>query len=537
MTDKLLRIEEITLSLEESETILLEKILKILTAKKEEIASFSIVKKAIDSRDKQNILFVYSVNVKLNEQKVFHRISHNKRTKHKIRFVQPYDYEIKKINPSKIKNRPVIVGSGPCGLFAALVLASAGMKPLVIERGQDVDTRTKDVENFFTTGKLNTSSNVQFGEGWAGTFSDGKLYTGVNDPRTSYIFQELIVAGAPAEIAYDAKPHIGTDKLTSVVKNLRNKIIELWWEVKFASCLTDIEIKNNKIFSAKINNQENILTDDLILAIWHSARDTYEMLYNKNLTIQQKTFAMGLRIEHSREMINRSQYGDACTNPKMPTASYRLVSHHTDNRSVYSFCMCPWGYVVAASSEEGRLTTNGMSEYKQDSSMSNSALLVSVTPKDFWSEHPLAGIEFQRQRETKAFIAWWGNYHAPAQLVGDFLQNKASTKLGSLTPTYRPWVKLTSLENCLPDYIISAIREAIPLLDKKIKWFAHPDAILTGIESRSSSVVRLVRDEITYQSNIVGIYPAGEWAWYAGGIASSALDGLAVAEAIIEKYL
>ena len=535
MAEKLLRIEGISLLLQDNENILVDKIAKILGTPKKVIENFKIAKKAIDSRDKKNILFVYSVDVQFDSEKILSHISKKNIVKHNIRFVEPYVYEIKSVEPSLVLHRPVVVGSWPSGLFAALILATAWLKPLLIERWVDVDTRAQDVEKFLQTGKLNVNSNVQFGEGWAGTFSDGKLYTWVNDPRTKYIFEELISAWAPKEIAYDAKPHIGTDKLKSIVKNLREKIISLWWEVRFETCLTDIEIKKDTVVTAVCNDWEKIKTDDLVLAIWHSARDTYEMLYAKKLKIEQKTFAMGLRIEHSKELINHAQFGDVCVNPKLPTASYRLVNHNENNRSVYTFCMCPWWYIMAASSEQWRLAVNGMSEYNQDSPMSNSALLVGVNPSDFGSDHPLAWIEFQRRREEKAFVAWGSNYHAPAQLVGDFLQKKPSTKLWSMSTTYRPAITLTSLDDCLPPYIISAIREAIPLLDKKIKWFAHPDAILVWIESRSSSVVRLLRDE-TKQSNIRGIYPAWEWSWYAGGIASSAIDGLIVAEAIIEKY-
>ncbi|MFZ2150959.1 MAG: hypothetical protein WAZ12_03420 [Candidatus Absconditicoccaceae bacterium] len=535
MAKKLLRIEEIILLLTDSEDILVDKIAKILSTPVKVVSNFEIVKKAIDSRDKKNILFVYSVNVKFNDRKILAHIGKNMIKRHKIRFVDAYVYKIKTIDADGVKYRPIVVGSGPSGLFAALVLATAGLKPLLIERGVDVDTRAQDVEQFLHTGKLNTNSNVQFGEGGAGTFSDGKLYTGVNNPRTKYIFEELILAGAPKEIMYDAHPHIGTDKLKDIVKNLREKIIALGGGVRFATCLTDIEIKNNKIIAAIFNKTEKIPTDDLVLAIGHSARDTYEMLYKNKLNMQQKTFAMGLRIEHPRELINHAQFGDDCTNSRLPTASYKLVSHQEDDRSVYTFCMCPGGYIIAASSEEGKLAINGMSEYNQDSPMSNSALLVGVNPSDFGSDHPLAGIEFQRKREEKAFVAGGSNYNAPAQLVGDFLQSKASTKIASMSCTYRPGINLTSLDQCLPSYIISAIKKAIPFMDKKIKGFANPDAILVGIESRSSSVVRLVRDE-KYQSNIAGIYPAGEGSGYAGGIASSAIDGLAVAEAIIEKY-
>lgn len=536
MAKKLLRIEGIILLLKDDENILVDKIAKILSTPVKVVLNFEIVKKAIDSRDKKNILFVYSVNVKFNDRKILAHISKKNIVKYKIRFVEAYIYKIQEINSDLVKYRPIIVGSWPSGLFAALIMAKAWLKPLLIERWKDVDSRAEDVEKFFQTGKLNINSNVQFGEWGAGTFSDGKLYTWINNPRTKYIFEELVYAWASEEIMYDAHPHIWTDKLRYIVKNLREKIISLWGSVRFDTCLTDIDIKDYKVVSVVLNDSEKIPTDDLVLAIWHSARDTYEMLYDKKLKIEQKTFAMWLRIEHPKDLIDHAQFGDACTNNKLPTASYKLASHHEDDRSVYTFCMCPGWYIIAASSEEWKLAINGMSEYGQDSPMSNSALLVSVSSNDFESKHPLAWIEFQRKREEKAFIAWWSNYNAPAQLVGDFLQGLASTKIASMSTTYRPWITLTSLDDCLPSYIISAIKKAIPFMDKKIKWFAHPDAILVWIESRSSSVVRLVRDE-RYQSNIWGIYPAWEWAWYAGGIVSSAVDGLMVAESIIAKYV
>jgi uncharacterized FAD-dependent dehydrogenase len=431
--------------------------------------------------------------------------------------------------------RPIVVGSGPSGLFAGLLLARAGLKPLIIERGKNVDERIKDVDNFFVTGELNTESNIQFGEGGAGTFSDGKLHTLIDNPRKKFIFEELIKSGALPEIAFDAQPHIGTDKLRQIVKNIRQKIIRLGGEVRFATKLTDIEIADGKIVNVIFNEQEKIPVSDLILATGHSARDTYEMLYKKDLEIKAKPFAIGVRIEHTAEMINQAQYGEFFAHPKLPTARYRLVSHSEKNRAVYSFCMCPGGTVVAAASEDGRLTTNGMSEQAQDGQNSNSALLVNVLPSDFGGDSPLAGIEFQRQWEEKAFAAGGGRFKAPAQLVGDFLQNKPSTKIGDINATYPAGVTMATLEGCLPEFVLESLREALPILDRKVKGFAHPEAVLTGVETRSSAPVKIVRGE-NFQSNIAGIYPTGEGAGYAGGIISAAIDGLMVAEAIIEKY-
>ncbi|MDD3145263.1 MAG: hypothetical protein PHV23_04095 [Candidatus Gracilibacteria bacterium] len=539
MIKKLIRIEEITLLLDEDEKLLEGKILKILNIQKTDLLKFEIVKKAVDSRDKSKILFVYSLNIdtKDNEKIINYKnpIFQKNVKKHKIRLIEPFIYTIDKVDISKVKNRPVIIGSGPSGLLAGTILAEAGLNPIILERGSEVKQRVIDVHNLFTKREFKKNSNVQFGEGGAGTFSDGKLYTLVNDPRSKYIFEEFVKAGAPEEIIYSARPHIGTDRLRSVVRNMRKKIISLGGEVRFDTLVTDLEIENNKIKNVILENGEKIRTDDLIIAIGHSARDTYEMLYNKGMEIKQKPFAVGLRIEHPRELINKSQYGESCTHIKLGAASYKLVSHDESERSVYSFCMCPGGHVVLAASEEGMLTVNGMSEYNQNSENSNSALLVNVNPSDFGSDHPLAGVEFQRKWEKATYELGGSNFNAPAQLVGDFLNRKASTKLGKIGTTYKPEITLTSLDSCLPEFVIEAIRKAIPMLDKKIAGFANPDALLIGIEARTSSVIRMFRDE-NCESNISGIYPAGEGAGYAGGITSSAIDGLVVGEKIINKY-
>ncbi|MDD2871459.1 MAG: hypothetical protein PHS49_05705 [Candidatus Gracilibacteria bacterium] len=541
MKKLLIRIEEITFKLDEDESQLKNKILNLLGIKEAELLSYEIVKKAIDSRNKSNILIVYSVNLDLGNNDDFLNKKHIPRIlsnikRHKIRLIEPFIYEIKEIDKSKLKNRPVVIGTGPSGLFCALHLALAGMNPIVLERGSEVNKRVVDVHKFFTTGKLDLNSNVQFGEGGAGTFSDGKLYTLVNDPRSKSVFSEFVKAGAPEEIIYSARPHIGTDRLRGVVRNIRKKIISLGGDIRFDTMMSDLEIEDSKIKAVITNTGDRIITDDLIFGIGHSARETYEMLYNKGFDIKQKPFAVGLRIEHPRELINKSQFGDACHHIKLPTASYKLVSHHNDNRSVYSFCMCPGGHVVNASSEEGMLTVNGMSEYAQNSINSNSALLVNVMPSDFGSEHPLAGVEFQRKWEKATFIAGGSNYNAPAQLVGDFLDNKSSTHLGNINTTFKPNLTMTNLNTCLPDFVINAIREALPLLDKKIKGFADRDAILIGIEARTSAVIRFTRDE-KCESNISGAYPTGEGAGYAGGITSSSIDGLIVAENVVRKYV
>ncbi len=538
----LIQIEEITLTLDESESTLKEKIAKILGINQREVKNYFITKRAIDSRKKETILLVYALTVEINSpQKYFSKKNQSspfvkkKTSRHKIRVYEPYVYAIKKISAPNVPPRPIVVGTGPSGLFCALVLAEAGFKPLVVERGADVDTRIKDVDRFFSTGKLDVNSNIQFGEGGAGTFSDGKLYTNIKNSRIKYVFDEFIKAGAPPRIATDAQPHIGTDKLREVVKKIRQKIIALGGEVKFETCLTDIEVEDGKVVVAIFNAKDKEAVCDLVMAVGHSARDTYQILYEKQLAMKPKIFAIGLRIEHPTALINKAQYGSCCRNSKLPTARYKLVAHLKDKRSVYTFCMCPGGFVVASSSEEGGLVTNGMSECAQNGKNSNSALLVNIFPGDFDSDHALAGVDFQRKWERKAFEAGGKNYHAPAQLVGDFLKQRPSKNIKSVTPTYKPGILMTSLDQCLPDYVIESLREALPVLNRKIKGFAHPDAVLTGVETRSSAPVRFTRDE-SLQSTITGIYPAGEGAGYAGGIVSSAVDGMKVAENIIKKY-
>lgn len=526
---ELIRIEEINLNIEDSEVLLKSKIALILALPESDILSYQIVKKAIDSRKKSNIQFVYSVDVVLRDIKAVTEWS----VRHRTRVHTPYTYEIKAVSNSQI--RPIVVGCGPAGLFAALALAMAGLKPLVIERGQEVDERSKTVADFFKSATLNPESNIQFGEGGAGTFSDGKLYTLINDPRSAFVFKEFVEAGAPKEILTSATPHIGTDNLKSVVKNIRHKIIELGGEVRFNTKLTDLEIAGDKINAIILNGLERVETDTLILATGHSARDTYYLLHEHKLNIAAKPFAIGVRIEHLRETINKAQYGAFWNNPKLGTAKYKLVEHVKDERSVFTFCMCPGGSVMAAASELGGVVTNGMSLFGQNNTNSNSALLVPVMPADFGSNDPLAGIEFQRFWERKAYEVGGSNYNAPAQLVGDFLAARPSTKFGSVLPSYLPGVKLTSIDACLPDYVARSLRQALPLMDNKIKGFAHPDAVLTAIETRSSSPVRVLRDD-KCQSNIKGIYPCGEGAGYAGGIVSSAIDGLTVSEAIINLY-
>lgn len=538
MTKQLLRIEEITFTLNDDEKLLEQKILKILDIKKEELLSFEIIKKAIDSRNKSNILIVYSVNVDLwdNEKFLNKKYSpklQDKIKKHKIRLVTPFIYEVTKIDsPAK---RPIIIWTWPSWLFAWLYLALTWANPIIIERWSQVEKRVVQVHNFFTKRELNLDSNVQFWEWWAWTFSDWKLYTLVNDPRSKFIFSEFVKAWASEEIIYSARPHIWTDRLRWVVRNLRKKIISLGWEIRFDTKVTNVKIENNTVSWVYLNNWEFLETDTVIFWIWHSARDTCEMLYKAWLKISQKPFAIWVRIEHPRELINMAQFWDSCTNSKLPTANYKLVSHNDETRSVYTFCMCPGGQVVNASSEEWMLCVNGMSEYAQNSINSNSALLVNVNTSDFWSDHPLAWIEFQRKIEKLAFEAWWSNYNAPAQLVWDFLNWVPSKNIWTINTTFKPELTFTDLKKCLPDFVISALKKALPDMNKKIPGFAQKDTILIWVEARTSAVVRFFRDE-NCESNIKGMFPTWEWAWYAWGITSSAIDGLIVAENVVKRY-
>ncbi len=492
---------------------------------------FEIAREAIDSRKKNNIRMVYSVHVELDgdESSVAARFPQNK-----VSLCERYQYVMPE-NKRTSTLRPVVVGFGPAGMFAGLMLARAGLNPLILERGNDVDTRTADVHKFWTQRTLNTQSNVQFGEGGAGTFSDGKLTTGIKDSRVREVFEVLCQFGAPAEIAYSARPHIGTDRLGEVVKNIRKEIIRLGGEVRFGCRLTDIIVANSFIHGIRYVNESgneiDMETDCVVLCIGHSARDTVEMLYRRGLKMEKKPFSVGVRIEHPQEMINRSQYGNEWNNPLLGAADYKLSNHPLHGRGGYTFCMCPGGTVVCASSEEEMVVVNGMSEYARDGRNANSAILIGLEPEYFEDEHPLAGMAFQREIERKAFLHGGKNYTAPAQTVGDFLKERPSQKGGAVIPTCPTGVEWTDIRKVLPPVITDQLAVSILAFDRKLKGFAMNEAVLTAPESRSSSPVRIVRDECR-QASVKGIFPCGEGAGYAGGIVSAAVDGIRCAEAV-----
>ncbi|MEE1060264.1 MAG: FAD-dependent oxidoreductase [Ruminococcus sp.] len=526
----MIRLNNIHLPLAYNDDLVLSKASKALGVEKKAIKSCTIFRRSVDARKKDNIFFMTTLDVTLagNEEKVC------RRCKNAV-IAKPYEYTIEKYTST---TRPLVVGAGPAGLFAALILAQSGAKPILVERGKDVDSRTNDVNKFWTEGILDETSNVQFGEGGAGTFSDGKLNTGTKDSRQRKVLEEFVTHGAPDEILYNAKPHIGTDKLKTTVKNIRNEIISLGGQVLFETKLTEFETKDNQIIAAEVEHfgkKEKLETDSIILAIGHSARDTFEMIHSKGLPIEAKAFSVGARIEHLRENIDKSQYGKFAKNKNLGAASYKMNVHLENGRGVYTFCMCPGGKVVNASSEKNRLVTNGMSEFARNEVNSNAALLVGVYPEDFRSENPLAGMYFQRELEEKAFIAGGENYNAPVQRVADFLENKASTKLGEVIPSIGPDYTLTNLDKCLPDFVTASMRQAITQMDKKLCGFANGDAILTGAETRSSSPIRILRNDNLESVAVRGLYPCGEGAGYAGGIISAAVDGIKCAEKIIEK--
>ena len=532
----MLRITEIKLPLDHPQDAIASAILKKLQIPPEELLGYSIFKRSYDARKKAEILLVYIVDVETTQEKQL--LARFKKDPH-VMVTPDTSYRFVAKAPSNLTVRPIVIGTGPCGMFAGLMLAQMGFRPILLERGKAVRDRTVDTFGFWKKkAEFNPESNAQFGEGGAGTFSDGKLYSQVKDPQHygRKVLMELVNAGASPEILYINKPHIGTFKLVGIVQSLRAKIESLGGEIRFQTRVEDIHIENGKVQGLTLASGEYIASNYIVLAVGHSARDTFEMLFSRGVYIEAKPFSIGFRVEHPQTTIDRCRFGDRAGHKLLGAADYKLVHHCQNNRSVYSFCMCPGGLVVAAASEPGRVVTNGMSQYSRNERNANSGIVVGITPEDY-PGHPLAGIEFQRRLEERAFELGGGTYNAPGQLVGDFLANRPSTALGAVQPSYTPGVVMTDLSESLPDYAIAAIREALPAFDKQIKGFAMDDAVLTGVETRTSSPIRIKRKEDYQSLNTEGLYPAGEGAGYAGGILSAGIDGIKVAEAVALSIL
>ncbi len=525
----MIRVRDIPLPLNGDIKQLKEKAARLLNVSPEGILELNMARCSIDARNKSDVHYVCTVDVKVEKEgQVLARSGCRKAEP-----VTPTPYEFPAAS-AKLAHPPVVVGMGPAGLFAALFLARAGIPPIILERGRCVEQRTTDVERFWTAGQLDTTSNVQFGEGGAGTFSDGKLTTGTHDGRIGAVLETLVAHGAPEDVVWSHKPHIGTDVLREVVKSIRRELLTLGCDIRFESRLCDIKCGTDGVKAVTVDGPEglyDVACEAVVLAPGHSARDTFELLKNLGVPMEQKPFAIGVRIEHSQQAVSRSQYGPAWE--LLPPSDYKLACHLPNGRSAFSFCVCPGGQVVAAASEQGGLVTNGMSLRARDGDNINSGFLVGVGPEDFDGGDPLAGVRFQQKWERAAFCLGGGNWNAPAQLVGDFLEKRLSKGPGSILPTYRPGVTWTQMEDCLPGYVTDTLRDALGVMDRKLRGFAHPDAVLTGVETRSSSPVRILRDE-GCQSPLQGLYPCGEGAGYAGGIVSAAVDGIRVAEAVTQ---
>ncbi|MEB3210056.1 MAG: NAD(P)/FAD-dependent oxidoreductase [Leptolyngbyaceae bacterium] len=527
----MIRLSEIKLPLDHSESDLQDAILKKLHLRAADLVAYSVFKRSYDARKKSTIILVYIVDVETTKDaallKRFNSDSH-------VAPTPDMTYHPVAHAPEDLGDRPIVIGTGPCGMFAGLLLAQMGFRPLILERGKSVRDRSVDTFGFWIKKRLNPESNVQFGEGGAGTFSDGKLYSQVRDPHHygRKVLTELVNAGASSEILYINKPHIGTYRLVKIVQNLRATIESLGGEIRFQNRVEDIEIDNGQVRGVRLESGEHIASSRVVLAVGHSARDTFQMLCDRGVYIEPKPFSIGFRIEHPQSLIDQCRFGTYAGHERLGAADYKLVHHCKNGRSVYSFCMCPGGKVVAAASEPGKLVTNGMSEYARDESNANSAIVVGITPEEDYPDGPLAGIALQRRLEAHAFELGGRSYEAPGQLVGDFLANRPSTEFGKVLPSYKPGVCPGDLSSSLPEYAIAAIREALPAFDKKIHGFAMHDAVLTGVETRTSCPIRIKRNDHYQSINTAGLFPAGEGAGYAGGILSAGIDGIKVAEAV-----
>ncbi len=538
----MLRIQELKLPLDHAEPALRQAILKRLDVSDQNLVSFTVFKRAYDARKTSAIQLIYTIDAAVkDEAAVLKRLSKDKQV---VR--TPDLHYHAPVQAAAGVNRPVVVGMGPCGLFAGLLLAEMGFNPIILERGKIVRERTVDTFKFWRKGVLNPASNAQFGEGGAGTFSDGKLYSQIKDPRHlgRKVLTEFVEAGAPEEIMYVSKPHIGTFRLVSVIEHMRGKIEKLGGEIRFEHQVTDILLHERngerQVAGIVLANGETIETDHLVMALGHSARDTFEMLHDRGVFFEAKPFSIGVRIEHPQSIIDCARFGPSAGHPILGAADYKLAHHASNGRSVYSFCMCPGGTVVAAASEDGRLVTNGMSQYSRHERNANAGIVVGVTPEDFPGDaraSPLAGIAFQRYWEEKAFVAGGASWFAPCQLVGDFLNNQPSTALGSVTPSYKPGVTPTDLNLCLPEYATTAMREALQVFGRQIEGFSMDEAVMTGVETRTSSPARMTRGADLQSLSVKGLYPAGEGAGYAGGILSAAVDGIRVAEAVAQSTI
>ena len=535
----MIRLTEIKLPLNHAPEDLTTAITTKLKISAEQMASFVMFKRGYDARNKRNIQLIYTLDITLTDSDLTHDLLVQFASDNHVKATPDTNYKYVSEAPENLTERPVVIGFGPCGLLAGLTLAQMGFKPIIIERGNEVRQRTKDTFGFWRQRQLNTESNVQFGEGGAGTFSDGKLYSQVKD-HNHYgrkVMTEFVKAGAPDEILFVSKPHIGTYKLVTMVEKMRAEIIALGGEVRFATRVDDLHITDSKVTGVTLSSGETLKTNHVIFAVGHSARDTFQMIHDKGVYIEAKPFSIGFRIEHKQSAIDEARFGDNAGNEILGAADYKLVHHCKNGRSVYSFCMCPGGTVVAAASEEGRVVTNGMSQYSRNERNANSAIVVGIDPERDYPNHPLAGIELQRQLETLAFELGGKDYSAPAQTIGDFLKGKPNSELGDVKPSYTPGITLTDLSKALPDFAIDAIREAIPAFNKKIQGFSSDDGLLTGVETRTSSPISIKRNKDFQSINTKGLFPAGEGAGYAGGILSAGIDGIKVAEAVAKSML